>query len=183
MAIFTRIKPIEQPISKNLQVRMDKIIPRGMKIPQLYLCLARNEGLFSDLVDMGFIGPKGILERGELNLRLREIIILRTCHKTNNNYEFNLHQQTISEKMGLSLEQISDIKSSILCSDLWNQKEILLINFVDQTVMKKQLSDENFNKLDTLFTSKTLIEITLLIGLYSTVGMLVQLIQPQHDQY
>jgi hypothetical protein len=183
MAIKTRIKPLELPISKPLQARMDKIIPRGMDIPQLYLSVARNEQLFMDLIDMQFIGPKGLLERGELDLYLREIVILKTCHSTNNMYEFNLHQQTISEKMGLGVSQIHNLKSFKLRSELWSQKECLLINFVDQTARRVELSDENFKKLESLFTPEILIEITLLIGLYSMVGMLVQLIRPQHDQY
>ncbi|TGN13381.1 hypothetical protein [Leptospira ilyithenensis] len=79
--------------------------------PNLYRSVARNESLFIDMIDMGFIKPTGLMDRKVIPPRIREILILRTCVRTRNEYEFNLHICTISEIMGLALQEIEDIKN------------------------------------------------------------------------
>ncbi len=105
----TRIVPVEEPLSEPLASQMAKLLPRGMPAPQLFLSVARNAGLFGYMVDSGLVGPTGLMDRRSLPKELRETIILRTCVATANDYEFNLHVQTISGRMGLSDAQVEQI--------------------------------------------------------------------------
>lgn len=183
MTTKTRIKPQKEPLSDELQRRIDKIIPNNMTPPQLYLSVAKNERLFIDLVDMGLIGSHGILKRKYMDPYLRELIILRTCIATNNLYEFNLHKQTISKKMGVSSHKINDIQNSEPSSSIWAEKERALFKFIDEFISTDTLSNKGYDDIYSKFSEEDLIEMTLLIGLYTTVGMLVQLIRPELDNY
>jgi 4-carboxymuconolactone decarboxylase len=94
-----RIAPAAIPLAEPLASQMAKLIPLGMSPPQLFLSVARNAEFFEFMLDSGWIGPTGLMDRGTLRKDVRETIILRTCVATNNDYEFNLHVQTISERI------------------------------------------------------------------------------------
>ena len=51
-------------------------------------------------IDSGWLGPTGLLDRRVLPARLRELLILRTCVAAGNDYEWQLHVNTISARMG-----------------------------------------------------------------------------------
>jgi 4-carboxymuconolactone decarboxylase len=106
---MSRIVPIVTPLTEPLGSQMAKLILPGMRPPQLFLSVARNTGLFEYMVSSGLIGPTGLMNRRTLPNDVHETLMLRTCVATGNDYEFNLHVQTISERMGLSKVQIEDV--------------------------------------------------------------------------
>ena len=97
---LSRIKPINAKLQEPLKSKMAKIFPTDKPSPNLYRGVARNESLFIDMIDMGFITPTGLMDRHTISPRIRELLILRTCAQAGNDYEFNLHVKTISEKWG-----------------------------------------------------------------------------------
>ena len=145
--------------------------------------MARNEPLFAQVVDMGLIGPTGLLDRQSLPKTLRETIILRTCVAARNDYEFNLHVQTISERMGLTARQIDDIRRPEPTPDLWPKDHFAALALVDGLVRHIEVRDEVFAGARAHFDEPTLIEITQIVGLYTGVAMLVALARPRFDRY
>ena len=178
----TRILPVTEPLQQPLAGHMAKLLPPGMPAPQLFLSVARNAGLFGFLVDSGLIGPTGLLDRRVLPKDLRETVILRTCVATRNDYEFNLHVQTISARMGLSPAQIADLRAVQPSDKLWPASLLAAILLVD-TVVRRAVDDDTYARARTHFSEESLIEITQLAGLYVGVAMLVALIRPQLDNY
>ena len=82
-----RIPPITEPVAPSIKERLDRILPLlppGLSAPQIYLTVARNEGLFNHIVDIGYLGPTGLMDRGAIDSALRELVILRTCVATGN---------------------------------------------------------------------------------------------------
>lgn len=179
----TRILPLPEPLQGPQAGHMAKLLPPGMPAPQLFLSVARNAGLFGFLVDSGLISPTGLLDRRVLPRDLRETIILRTCVATRNDYEFNLHVQTISARMGLSEAQIDDVRAERPSTALWSPDLLAAMVLVDALVHRLQVSDAEFALARAQFSEETLIEITQLTGLYVGVAMLVALIRPQMDSY
>jgi alkylhydroperoxidase family enzyme len=114
---------------------------------------------------------------------LREKIILRTCVATNNEYEFALHEETISLKMGLNMSQISDIKNQELNAAYWEDKDIVLFKLIDNLVKHIAVSDADFETVSTHFEETELIDIIYIIGFYTGVAMLVAFAKPQFDNY
>lgn len=106
-----RITPRPKPLPPDLAERMARLVPAGMAPPQIFLTVARHGELFKEMVDSGWLGPTGLADRRRLAPALREAVILRTCATARCGYEFNLHEQTISRRMGLSDAQIADLRA------------------------------------------------------------------------
>jgi 4-carboxymuconolactone decarboxylase len=178
-----RITPLTLPLNEGMQSTMNKIFPSHLPSPNLYRIVAKNEALFTDLVETRFIGPTGLFDKKRLAPLLREKIILRTCVAANNHYEFALHEETISLKMGLSLAQINDIKNESLNPEFWEAKDIALCHLIDSLVKHIAVSDDVYKAVSDHFGESELIEIIHIIGFYTGVAMLVAVTQPQLDNY
>jgi alkylhydroperoxidase family enzyme len=135
------------------------------------------------MVDNGLIGPTGLMDLRNLAPRLRELVLLRTCVANRCHYEFNLHVQTISERMGLTPALIDDIRQTAPNAVDWSAAELAAIRLVDALVSRREVSDEEFDAARMHFDEATLIEITHLVGLYTGVAMMVALAKPNFDRY
>ena len=182
-AIEPRIQPVDIKLEEPLKSKMAEIFPAEMPSPALYRTIARNESLFIEMIDAKLIGPTGLLDRKKFPPKVRELLILRTCALTRNEYEFNLHVQTISEAMGLSKEQIDDLKSENLTEHIWCESEISLIHLVDGLVKDIEVKQIVFENALKHFDESELIELALLVGLYTSVAMVVALAKPKLDKY
>ena len=178
-----RIEPISSELKEPLKSKMVKIFPAELPAPSLYRTVARNESLFIDMIDMRLIGPTGLLNRKTIESRLRELLILRTCVVARNDYEFNLHVQTISEVMGLTREQIEDLREEQINSELWSDREQALIHLIDGLVSRIEVTQPVFDEARRHFSEAELIEMVLLVGLYTGVAMIVALARPELDSY
>ena len=177
-----RIEPAAWPASGALAQAMAKLLPPGMQPPQLFLTVARNEPLFRFMVDSGWIGPTGLFDRRSLPKALREAVILRTCVATRNDYEFNLHVQTISQRMGLSRAQVDDVRNPACDPSLWSGDLLAAIALADALV-RLDVDDATFARARGHFGEAALVEITQLAGLYVQVAMQVRLARPRFDAY
>lgn len=178
-----RIAPLPEPLDEPLASHMAKLVPKGMPAPQLFLSVARNSDMFAYMVESGLIGPTGLFDRRTLARDLRETIILRTCVAARNDYEYSLHVQTISARMGLSDAQINDIRSPTLSKLLWSPRLLAAAALVDALVATLSVPDALVAQVRLQFSDEELIAITHLTGLYTGVAMLVGLIRPRFDQY
>lgn len=178
-----RIAPAQEPLPPAVAAAMAKLLPPGMPAPRLFLTVARHEGLFSSLVEGGLLGPTGLLDLGSIPRPLRECVILRTCVAAGNDYEFNLHVQTISQRMGLSPEQIDDVRRPQPTAALWSPQQLAAMALVDGLVPGLRVDDATFERCRAVFEEPELIELTQLVGLYTGVAMMVALARPAYDAY
>ena len=178
-----RITPLAEPLPPAVAGRLARLLPPGVAAPNLFLTVARNEGLFVQMVDSGLLGPTGLWDRRSLPRALREAVILRTCVACSNDYEFNLHVQTISARMGLTEAQIDDVRQATPSAALWDAATLAVLVMVDALVARRALDDAEFARVRDHQDEATLIEITQLVGLYVGVAMLVGLIRPDFDRY
>jgi len=180
---MNRIAPLTAPYSTALARAFARLMPPTMTPPVLFRAVARNEGLFTHMVDQQLIGPTGLLDRRVLPQALREALILRTCVAWGNDYEWQLHVGTISARMGLSAAQIADTRRHQPDAALWPAQTLRLFELVDALVARRPIDDALFVRLHEQADEALLIEATQLVGLYSGVAMLVALIQPALDEY
>ncbi len=178
-----RIQPVDVKLEEPLKSKMAKIFPPNIPAPTLYRTIARNESLFIEMIDAKLIGPTGLLDRKTFPPKVRELLILRTCALTGNEYEFNLHVQTISEAMGLSKDQIDDLKSETVADHNWTESEIALICLIDGLVKNIEVEQKVFENARQYFSEPELIELVFLVGLYNSVAMVVALAKPEFDKY
>jgi alkylhydroperoxidase family enzyme len=178
-----RIAPVGPEMAEPLKSAMAKVFPLPLPAPALYRTVARNESLFIDLVERRIIGRTGLLDRKTFPSALRELLILRTCVAAHNDYELNLHVKTISEMMGLTKAQIADVQNPVVSEDLWSGKERALVALVDQLVEHIDVAQPVFDEARGHFTDEELVELALLVGLYTSVSMIVALARPEPDPY
>ena len=178
-----RIAAVPEPLTGKAAEMMAKLLPPGMHAPELFRTVLRNEGLFEFQVQSRTIGPTGLMDRHTLAPRLREIIILRTCVVTQCDYEFNLHVQTISERMGLQMSEIEDLRQPVFKATTWSTAEHAIVALIDESVAHCLIKDETYEHASQHFSDEDLIEIVQLAGMYRGVAMLVGLIRPELDQY
>ena len=182
METAPRIAPVAEPLAPALAAAMSRLVPAGMRPPNVFLTVARNEGLFVHLVETGLLGPTGLLDRGVIERPLRECVILRTCVAARNDYEFNLHVQTISRRMGLSDAQIDDVRRAVPDQRVWTAQQLAAMRLVDALVALR-VDDDVFGLARGVFDEPLLIELAQLVGLYVGVAMQVALARPAFDRY
>ena len=92
-----RIPPAPRPYSEAIQRRLEKIMGPGKEPLVLFTTLARDERLFER-----FTGG-GLLDRGHLTLRQREIVIDRVTASCGSEYEWGVHVTMFAEKAKLPM--------------------------------------------------------------------------------
>src|SRR5689334_10005908 len=97
-----RIPPMEPPYSEPVAAALAKIMPPGVPPLLLFRTLAVNERVFSRFM------AGGLLDRGSISLRDREIVIDRTCFRCGSEYEWGVHVAFFRERAGLSDADIAD---------------------------------------------------------------------------
>ena len=85
-----RIAPIEPPYPADIQAEFDKIM-RGAPPLLLFRTVARNPRVLQRLL------AGGLLDKGSIPLRIRELMILRTCALCGAEYEWGVHVAAFGE--------------------------------------------------------------------------------------
>ena len=87
-----RVAPLEPPYPEPVQAALDRIMPAGVPPLALFRTLARNERVFLRLM------AGGLLDRGSISLREREIVIDRTCARCGSEYDWGVHVAFFAER-------------------------------------------------------------------------------------
>src|SRR5690348_1867519 len=94
-----RIAPIDPPYSPEMQGDFDKLM-RGKPPLLLFRTVARNPRVLQRMM------AGGLLDRGSVSLRSRELMILRTCARCGAEYEWGVHIAVFGEKADWTPAQI-----------------------------------------------------------------------------
>src|SRR5689334_3763944 len=101
--MIARIAPAAAPFSPSIQGALDRVMPPGVPPLALFTTLARDERLFGKF----FAG--GLLEKGHLTLREREIVIHRVTALCGSEYEWGVHVAFFARRVGLDDAQLVSI--------------------------------------------------------------------------
>lgn len=113
-----------------------------------------------------------MLDTQLLNLREREIVIDRTCARTQCEWEWGVHVMVFAEQAGLTREEITETLRVPANLSRWSPKEAALIATVDALHDRSTLSDEEFEHLAAHYTSDQILEIIQMTGQYHTISYL-----------
>ncbi|MFC4123531.1 carboxymuconolactone decarboxylase family protein [Nocardia rhizosphaerae] len=103
---------------------MDAVM-RGRPPLLLFTTLARDKRLFFKF----FAG--GLLDRGHLTLRHREIVIARTTARCGAEYEWGVHIRGFAGAANLTNAQIGSLVHGDGADDCWNDEEAVLLRTAD----------------------------------------------------
>jgi alkylhydroperoxidase family enzyme len=166
-----RIAAAAAPHSAAIQTSLDKIMPPGVPPLVLFTTLARDERLFGKF----FAG--GLLDKGHLTLRQRELVIDRTTALCGSEYEWGVHVALFGNRVGLTQEQIRSLVRGSGTDSCWNAEDKLLLDFCDALHAHCTLNDQQWQEIRAAFTEEALLELLMLAGFYRTVSYLTNVLQ------
>jgi alkylhydroperoxidase family enzyme len=160
---MSRITPLTPPYAPEVQTAFDAIMPAGAAPLVLFRTLAVNERVYQRF------RAGGLLDRGLLSLRQREIVIDRTCALNRCEYEWGVHIAFFAAKVRLTPRQI---EATVLGGDAeWTADEQLLLDVCEELDATRHISEVLWNSLADCFTSQQILEIIALVGFYRTVSL------------
>ena len=159
-----RVEPVPPPFPPELQAVFDRIMPPGVPPLLLFTTLARVPRIYERF------RAGGLLDRGPVSMRHREIVIDRTCARCGCAYEWGVHAAFFAERVGLTPDQLHATVRGDASDPAWSDEERLLIRVVDELHDGAQLSDELWNALTAAFSVEQIFEAIALVGFYHTVS-------------
>jgi 4-carboxymuconolactone decarboxylase len=172
-----RVEPVRPPFPPELQAVFDKIMPPGVPPLALFTTLARVPRIYERF------RAGGLLDRGPLSLRHREIVIDRTCARCGCAYEWGVHVAFFAERVGLTPEQQRATVHGGPNDPAWGDEERLLVRMVDELHDSAQLSDELWPALAATFSVEQIFELIALVGFYHTVSFLANGLRLTPESY
>jgi alkylhydroperoxidase family enzyme len=172
-----RIAPATPPFAPEIQARLDRLMPPGVPPLVLFTTLARDQRLFER-----FMGG-GLLDRGHLNLRQREIVIDRITALSGAEYEWGVHVALFAERAGFDAAQIRSLARGGPDDPCWPGEERTLLRACDALHRTCDLDDALWTELRASFSEEAMLEILMLAGFYRTVSYLVNALRLPLEAY
>jgi alkylhydroperoxidase family enzyme len=166
MCVTPRIAPANPPYAPEVQARFDALMPPGVAPLVLFRVLARDLRLFQR-----FMGA-GLLDKGHLTLRQREIVIHRVTARCGSEYEWGVHAALFAERAGLGPEELRSIVRGGPDDACWSPEDALLIRFCDALHADCAIGNALWAELSTACSEEAILELVLLAGFYRTVSYL-----------
>jgi hypothetical protein len=91
-----RVAALAPPYSGPVAAALERIMPEGVPPLALFRTLAVNERVFLRVM------AGGLLDRGSIGLRDREIVIDRACARCGSEYEWGVHVALFAARVGLT---------------------------------------------------------------------------------
>ena len=159
-----RIAPAERPYAPDMEETLARLMPPGVAPLLLFRTVARDPRLFRRFM------AGGLLDKGTLTLREREIAIARTCARCGAEYEWGVHMAFFGARVGFGeTEQRATLVADAPC---WNPREQLIVRLADQLHDSATIEDSLWSALEAEFRDEQLIELIMLAGFYHMVSFL-----------
>lgn len=172
-----RIAPAEAPYPPAIAAALDRIMPKGVEPLVLFRTMARNPRVFEKM----FAG--GLLDKGSLSLRQREIVIDRTTARLGAEYEWGVHIAFFADKVGFDPERIAATVHGPADAACWSADERSLLAAVDDLVDRRTIADATWTALAQHFDEAQILETIALVGYYHTISFLCRALDLPPESY
>jgi alkylhydroperoxidase family enzyme len=163
----SRIEPIAKPFPDRFAADMAKTMPPGAEPLRLFTTIAASDRAWAKFA------AGGLLDRGPLTLRQREIVIDRTTARCGCPYEWGVHVAAFGPKAGLTDAEIASTVHGHADDGKWNASESALIATIDALLDRKRLDDAEHARLAAHFDPAQRLEIVQLVAYYHGVSLIV----------
>ena len=160
---MSRIIPLQPPYAPDIQAAFDAIMPPGVEPLALFRTLAVNARVYQRF------RAGGLLDRGLLTLRQREIVIDRTCALNRCEYEWGVHIAFFAGKAKFTPEQIEATVNGGEAG--WSADEKVLLDVCQELDVARTISDPLWERFTEHFRAEQILEIIALVGFYRTVSL------------
>ena len=162
---MSRISPLSPPYAPEIAEQFDRIM-RGAPPLLLFRVMAGQPRAWEKF------RAGGLLDRGPLSLREREIVIDRTCALNRCEYEWGVHVTAFAKAANLTDEQVRATVLGDASAPCWSDAERATLAAVDALHLRSTLSEAEFSALKAHYEEAQILEIIQLCGFYRTVSYL-----------
>lgn len=159
-----RIIPLEAPYQESVATAFKRFLPPGLEPLKLFRTQAHNPRVLERM----FAG--NLLDKGSIDMRSRELIILRTCARCGSEYEWGVHVALFARHAALSEADVAATLGNEQGS--LSLQETLLIKAVDELHDTSTISDDVWSGLERHYSSAQIIEIIALVGSYHAISLM-----------
>jgi alkylhydroperoxidase family enzyme len=169
-----RIAAAERPYAADMEETLARLMP-GVEPLLLFRTLARDPRLFRRFM------AGGLLDKGTLALRERELAIDRTCARCGAEYEWGVHMALFGARVGFGeAERRATLAPDAAC---WSARERLIVHMMDQLHETSTIDDALWSELGREFRDEQLLELIMLAGCYHTVSFLANALRLPAEPY
>jgi len=161
-----RIAPAAAPYEPDIDEALRRIMPAGIEPLVLFRTMARSPRVFGRM----FAG--GLLDKGPLGLRHREIVIDRTTARLGAEYEWGVHIALFAEKVGFGDAEVAATVRGPADAACWSAEEQALLAMVDDLIDRRRITDVTWAALSAHFHEVQILEAIALAGYYHTISFL-----------
>lgn len=167
-----RIAPLDPPYAPNTAEVLAKWMPPGSPVPPLGLfrTLARHPMLAERMRPLG----SGLLAKGSLPPRVRELLVLRTSARTGARYEWGVHAAAFAAQVGLDA-------AAVECTATARPEELarrddddaVALRFADELHDLGAPSDAVFDAARARWGEEGALEVAAVVGFYHLIAFVL----------
>lgn len=161
-----RIEPASPPYEPAIAEALERIMPPGLEPLLLFRTMARSPRVFARM----FAG--GLLDKGPLSLRQREVVIDRTTARLGCEYEWGVHVTLFAQRAGFGPTEIAATANGPADLACWSSEEQALTRLVDDLVDRRTIEEATWQALTKYFDERQILEAIALVGYYHTISFL-----------
>ena len=159
-----RIAPAVAPYSEAAETWFRRLMPEGVEPLLLFRTLAVNDRV------LGRVMTGGLLDRGSITMREREIVIDRTTWRCGSEYEWGVHVAFFGSRVGFGEAEIAGLCCDDPAATPFTPAEKLLLRLCDELHATAKVSDGLWKELAAEYRPEQLIELVVLAGLYHVIS-------------
>ncbi len=174
---MSRIAPLDPPYPPAVQKLFDLVMPAGMEPLTLFRVLATNPRIFPRFM------RAGVLDKGPVPIRDREVVIHRTAARCGAEYEWGVHVAAFGRPLGLGDDLLRATVSGKADDPAFAPRQAALVRMCDELHDTQDLSDERWKELRGHFDEAQLLELIYTAGLYHAVSFLVNALRLEPEGF
>jgi 4-carboxymuconolactone decarboxylase len=176
-----RIAPLEPPYEPDIATMLAKWMPpgSGMEPLRLFRTLAVHDDLASRMRPLG----AGILAKGRVEPRLREVMIHRTCALCGAEYEWGVHAVAFGRPLGFTDEQLASTVHGAATDPVWSAEEAAVFRLADELHATSAATDELHAELTARFNADQILELVITSGWYHTISFVINAAGVQQEEW
>jgi len=158
--VTARLGPVEDPSPEQAELLAPYRTFSGGEPYNIFRTLARHPKLFK----RSMVLATGLLVKGNLPPRVREIVILRVAWRAGSNYEWGQHVR-IGLDSGLDEAEIAALAAEG-AESTWSDADRLAISVTDELCAEDDLTDATWDAALAQWGEQDLMELIFLVGNY-----------------
>jgi alkylhydroperoxidase family enzyme len=159
-----RLAPAPAPYAPAIEKALARLMPPGIEPLRLFRTLAHNPRVLERFL------AGGLLDKGSLSLRERELAILRTTARCGSEYEWGVHVAFFSARAGLSGVEVRATCAREVPAGTFAPRDRAILELCDSLHERADVDDALWGRLASEFAPAELVELIALAGFYHTVA-------------